>query len=72
MVRTAASLPRARVQSLVGELKSHKLRGTAKKKKRVQKRQYVRSFPALGFYKCMVRREVFLLNLKTVPVLNGF
>ena len=34
MVRTPAlSLPRAPVQSLVGELKSHKLHGTAKKKK---------------------------------------
>ena len=28
------SLPRARAQSLVGELRSHKLRGTAKKKKK--------------------------------------
>ena len=34
VVRTPAlSLPWAQVQSLVGELKSHKLHGTAKKKK---------------------------------------
>ena len=34
VVRTVAlSLPRAWVQSLVGELKSHKLHDTAKKKK---------------------------------------
>ena len=36
VVRTPAlSLPWAQVQSLVGELKSHKLHGTAKKKKTV-------------------------------------
>ena len=33
MVRTVLSLPRARVQSLVGELKSHKPHGEAKKKR---------------------------------------
>ena len=32
MVRTPLSLPRAQVQSLVGELKSHKLCGAARKK----------------------------------------
>lgn len=41
-----------------------------RKKRGVQNRQYVRSFPAFSFYKSMVRREDFLLNLKTVPCIK--
>ena len=36
----ALSLTRARVQSLVGELRSHKLHGVAKKKKKERKLLY--------------------------------
>lgn len=61
VVRTLLSLLRSQVHSLVGELKSHSLGGVVKTKKRrkrgVQNRQYVRSFPAFSFYKFMVRRE---------------
>ena len=36
VLELVASLPRAQVQSLVGELRSHKLRRVAKKKKRMK------------------------------------